>query len=138
MKRKALGLTLLELLVALAVLGLLLSLGLPPFKRLMAAIRLSGAAQHLASDLHLARFQAIARSTTARLLFRGTGYELQVGDQDPEPLRELPPGVQITRITRTPVFYPRGTAVPAGSITLSNASGSKRVVVSIVGRIRVE
>jgi type IV fimbrial biogenesis protein FimT len=55
------GLTLLELVIALAVLAVLATLALPSFGALTARTRLKGAAEMLAGDVSEARFEAARR-----------------------------------------------------------------------------
>ncbi|MEJ7931381.1 GspH/FimT family protein [Ramlibacter sp. AN1015] len=58
---EAAGITLLELLLAVALLALLATLGIPSFQRQLASSRLSAAANDLGSALALARSQAIQK-----------------------------------------------------------------------------
>jgi len=55
------GLTLIELLVAVAVLAILLSIGMPSFQSMVAQNRATSAANELQSTLQFARSTAIAR-----------------------------------------------------------------------------
>jgi hypothetical protein len=49
----------------------------------------------------------------------------------------LPEGISVTA-GAAPRFQPRGTAVAAATITLSNGSSSKWVCVKLAGRINVQ
>lgn len=66
------GLTLLELVIALAVLALVASLAIPSFGSLTARTRLKGAAEGLAGDLSEARFEAAKRGLALNIEF-GSG-----------------------------------------------------------------
>ena len=61
MRREA-GLTLVELLVTIAVLGLLLGVGVPAFGSLAQDSRLTAATNRLVAALHLARSEAVRRN----------------------------------------------------------------------------
>jgi type IV fimbrial biogenesis protein FimT len=63
MKAKSLGLTLVELLVVMVIIGLLTVLAVPSFKGLMAKRAVQAAASDVASDLRLARSEALKRSS---------------------------------------------------------------------------
>lgn len=78
------GFTLVELLVAVAVMGILLVLALPSFNVIIAKSRVRGAAEQLRSDINLARTESIKRNTTVFVSFEGSGstwcYGLSLND----------------------------------------------------------
>ena len=63
------GLTLIELMVALGMLAVLMTLAVPSFGSIMARQKLKAAAEDLAMDLAEMRFQATQRGTTMHLHF---------------------------------------------------------------------
>jgi Tfp pilus assembly protein FimT len=63
------GLTLLELVIALAAVVILFAIGLPDFDSIAAKRRLQGAAQGLHQDLLFAQSEAIKRNATVRIMF---------------------------------------------------------------------
>lgn len=67
---QATGLTLIELMIALAVLALLVVASVPGFQSIVGRHRLQAAAQHLRADLALARQLAMDRSTDVHLSFQ--------------------------------------------------------------------
>ena len=69
-KKSDLGFTLIDLLIILAILGLVFSLGYPPFMRTTSALRLEMAAQQVAGALHAARTYAIRHSADVAVKFR--------------------------------------------------------------------
>lgn len=69
------GLTLMELMVAVAIVAVLASLAVPSFGAQRARNHLKAAAERLAGDLAEARFEATRRGTTLHLHFeRGTDW----------------------------------------------------------------
>ncbi|MGK0674481.1 MAG: GspH/FimT family protein [Halothiobacillaceae bacterium] len=76
------GATLLELLVALAVMGMLLTVGVPSFEAMLARQRLVTAANELLGGLHLARFEAIRRNQRVTLCRLPTGEARQCATPD--------------------------------------------------------
>jgi type II secretory pathway pseudopilin PulG len=68
--RRSAGFQLVELLVSVAVLGLLLTLAAPPLLRLSANTRVRAAAAEMASVMHTARAFAVAHSANVGVKFR--------------------------------------------------------------------
>lgn len=62
------GLTLLELLVTISILGVLATLAVPAFTTFMTNSRLRAVADNLQSGLHVARMEALKRNETTALL----------------------------------------------------------------------
>ena len=63
------GLTLIELMVTVAILAIMALIALPSFQSTLSRNRLSGAAESLAQDMHLARSQAIQDGCTVTITF---------------------------------------------------------------------
>jgi len=152
------GLTLLELLVVLGVLGVLLGLSLP----LLSPNRLAleGAARSLAAQVTRARLEAIRQNAFAGLhvFTEGAGGYAVFVDRNGD--RRYTPGEEVqevrfgqgdwARVRLDPnrstlgnmpiLFDPRG--VPAkpitGTITLASGTATRKVVISQQGRARVE
>ena len=156
------GFTLLELIVVLAILGLVTAIGTPNVVSWLARLRSRAAADEVVSVLQSARLQAIARNTRLQAcLYRdATPHDfLALRSLDalqpdcpaaPAPsnpayaafrrtMTELP-GVRIVRTTRRSfVFGSRGTAT-AGSFTLETIvdGHQRKIIVAPNGRIRSE
>ena len=67
------GFTVVEMMVAVAVAGVLLTLAVPSFTGAIARARLEGAVNEFAIDLQYARTEAIRRRTSATVAIDGTG-----------------------------------------------------------------
>jgi prepilin-type N-terminal cleavage/methylation domain-containing protein len=143
------GFTLLELLVAVALVGVLAAIAVPSFQRQIERWRLGAAARQLVMDLKVARSRAIVGGAAQRVHFTVPGGSYQLERQRPGGAYAavgsatlLPDGVRVVDCTAAGDgigFRPRGHAITFGSVTLRNASGDeRRVVVDIAGRMRVQ
>ena len=72
MMKRTRGLTLIELLVALAVMGVLIAVTAPSFRSLFEVQRLRGINAQLVTDLQFARNEAVARGVPLRVVFRSS------------------------------------------------------------------
>lgn len=161
-RRSEAGFSLLELIVVLAILGLIAAIGTPNVVSWLARLRSRAATDVVVSTLQSARLQAISRNTRLQVcLYRNEAPHdfltlrstapLQTACPAP-PATASPayaafhrtmtdlPGIRIARTTRRSfVFGPRGTAT-AGSFTLETiANGYQRkIIVAPNGRVRSE
>jgi len=143
------GFTLLELLIALCIFGVLGAIAAPAYRRALAGWRLSAAARQVVLDLKIARARAILDSATHRVRFSAPGSSYQHERQRPSgtyeptgPPTTLPADVSVIACTASGSgisFRPRGNAGAFGSVSLGNSDGDLRaVIVDIVGRVRVQ
>ena len=156
------GFSLLELIVVLAILGLVAAIGTPNVVSWLARLRSRTVADEVVSALQAARLQAIARNERLQVcLYRNaTPHDfltlrrldaLQPDCSAPptasspayavfrQTMTELP-GIRITKLTRQSfVFGPRGTAT-AGSFTLETVADGyqRKIIVAPNGRVRSE
>lgn len=73
MQREA-GFTIVELLIAIAILGILVAIAAPSFTESIARRRLDGIANELSTDLQFTRSEAISKNTDNSLIASATGY----------------------------------------------------------------
>jgi Tfp pilus assembly protein FimT len=153
------GLTFVELVITLSVLGLLGAFTFLQLRPLLAQIRLDSGARQIMTDLQIARMRAIAQNRRFRVTFRsdtrdyvvdtesGSSWtRLQLHGHTSEPLANasivLPPGVVITAVNSggDVIFVPRGHVDGGISITLGSlaGAGTRRIVVNLAGRVRIE
>lgn len=157
--RRHRGLTLTELLVALAIVAVLVTAAVPGLAGLLDRQRLRAAADDLHGALYLARAEAIRRAMPVSVAFTGTGtsqwcYAVSAapacdcGVPDDCDLPGVAPhharATDFARVALLTNFAPldavtfhpaRGTAT-AGTARLVNGAGEARLVVSALGRVR--
>jgi prepilin-type N-terminal cleavage/methylation domain-containing protein len=135
------GFTVLEILAAIGVAGLLMVLAMPVFTKTLPALRLTDAARQVATDLQQVRMRAIAHSIPHQISFSSTTYVIQRCNgtcTNDSGNMALPEGITVTPPASPPQFQPRGSVSTATTIRLSNGTTNKWVCVRIVGRINIQ
>ncbi len=144
------GFTLVELIAAIAIIGIISAMATPLFMTFLRASETRGASRELAALLHQGRELAIATNSSYRVEIESDNNRLRfvrTSDDvvwtgpgtDAQGYRRLANQAQLTNPTANPTFNPLGTA-GGGTITVQNAQGtsSLNVVVAPSGRIRIE
>jgi len=144
-----LGFTLIEMMIVIAIFGVLAVMSYFGANALLPGYRLNGAIRMVRGDLYNAKMLAAKRNQQYRVVFNATDYELQRNDPISGWIKELDrdfsdyTGVTVNTgagATINPVFSPRGTAsnVADPTVTLQYAGGDqKTITITISGRIRV-
>ena len=153
------GFTLLEFLVAMAVITIMTTVGIPSFLDMIVKHRLKGATEAVYGDLQLARMEAIKRNKSISLSFQAgdpgswcyaihdnNGCDCHIEndcriDEQTSPVTygqgfngiDLETNFKSDTTSFNPV---RGTS-NSGSITLTTNEKSSKLIVSSLGRIRV-
>lgn len=138
------GFTIMEILVVLAIFGLMAAIAIPTWIILLPTYALNSAARQVQSELHRIKMQAIAENVTFRLAFSDTADNYTVEriagtTTTQQGTKPLPEQIDV-RNSITLGFTSRGTATPGGggTIKLCNSNGAGRnVVLSSTGRVRV-
>ena len=143
MRHRAPGYGLLELVIVLALIAIIAAAAAPGIHQIDREWALWGGARLVESSLQGARAYAIAANDSLNFTIDRNGtlicWQEPGGARFHSSVRLLPPGVRITQAPRRPVcFFPRGNAVPAGTFVVQGTAGSYKVVVSSMGRIRVQ
>ena len=142
------GYTLTELMIVLGILAVVLGLSGTWLASQLPQYRLNGAVRQIRADLLGARAQAVRQGNEVRIFFTDP-QQYDILDDDNNNGRVDPgeavearsiledfAGVAIES-NRNPIFNPRGTASSFGTITVSNASGEKKITIAITGRVKV-
>lgn len=144
------GFTLIELIVVLGIVGILALLSIPTFGYLTTTLELQTAASQIASDLRGAQEKALTSHFSHQIVFRKrcasvprTRYIIKRDNlfKGLEEVRniELSPGLDF-KTDKTLKFSPTGFPPPGGSGTVILQAGtrSKRIILSSLGRVRIE
>ena len=132
------GFTLAELIMVVAIFGILTAIAIPTFISMMPKYRLNGAARQIMGDLMAARMEAVKENTTVTVAsINSHEYEISTASEKKTiDIQTNYRGVTI-RSFRNISFKSRGTA-NTGSITITNSTGSKKVTVAITGRVKIK
>lgn len=131
------GFTLLEILVAMAILGILTTFTILRWSALLPTFRLNSAARQIHSELHNLRGKAAAENVSFQLVYsEGNPNYTTKRDGVPQATKTLPRGTVISRAGKIS-FSPRGTA-SANRVRIRNIKGTcSQIIVSPTGRIRI-
>jgi len=154
------GFTLMELMVVLAILSIVATLGLPSLIGWNVDSKLKSGASLLRGDLEMAKLRAIKENNFVAIIFNDNGYTVFLDDGDGDPLkagdwiregseqlvciRQLPAGVRINLFDtdfngydRTR-FNARGRISYNGSVKMVNSAGNeKQISINRFGMITI-
>ena len=137
------GVTLVEVVVVLVVIGIVIGVTAPSVTGALEGYRATGATADLYAAVHLTKARARSSGVTHALLLEPDGHAFRiVADPDGEartvegPHRLVDGAVATSNITIR--FSPKGFAVPAGTITIRSGAETRRIVVNLLGRARID
>jgi prepilin-type N-terminal cleavage/methylation domain-containing protein len=136
------GLTLLELVLVLAVAGVLLATGVPRLSGYLDRLEVGAAAGHIAAAHQRARLMAITRSQVLILSIDSAALTIRRRESQAPIWSESGPassGVSLTGPTRTFLFSPEGFTLGLSNATLrlNRGAATRAVVGSRLGRVRI-
>ncbi|MHB8907504.1 MAG: GspH/FimT family pseudopilin [Syntrophales bacterium] len=147
------GFSLLELMIVIALMGIISAIAAPKLADYMAERRLRGAARMVMSDLMMARQRAVSQNNPFRVTFNGDHRTYTILDDDngngisdpgeaseTKDIRTDYYDVTISNASANPTFSSRGAATLATTVTLtsSRTGGSRYVKVASTGRVMID
>lgn len=147
--KKTAGFSIFELLIVIAVVAVVSAIVTPNIISWRNNAKLRGAADNLKGDLQMSKARAVRERTPVTVTFGATDYQVTYTDKDGNTRtlrdRKLPAGVRVDldntgfgAMGDKTRFNGRGIPV-AGSAMLVNTKGDqKSIVVSTLGRIRIQ
>lgn len=150
-RQKNSGLTLLEVMVVVAIIGIIVAIAVPSFSTILEKQRIKGAAEAVLADLRWARAEAIKRNKKVRVTFTtGSSWSYTING-DPTGVNTLLktvngsdfPSTTLARVSFAgrvayTTFEPvRGTNLNNGTARITSNNFSAGVKVSTLGRVRI-
>jgi prepilin-type N-terminal cleavage/methylation domain-containing protein len=131
------GFSTIELLAALALMGIIAAIALPNWRGLFPTYALNNSTRQVQSELHHLKMRAVAENIGFQLSYQlGASHYTILRDSQVLVNKPLAEGTTITK-AGTITFSPRGTA-GGNRVRLGNADGKcQQIVVSATGRVRV-
>jgi type IV fimbrial biogenesis protein FimT len=131
------GFSLIEIVITIAVLGIILAIAMPNWTRLLPGYALNNSIRQIQSELHGIKMRAAAENIGFQLAYLQDASEYMIErDLKPLQIKPLPQGTTITK-SGLIAFSPRGTAA-GNRVRLRNTDGAcRQIVVSATGRIRI-
>ena len=133
------GLTLMELILALAIIGILMVITSPLIAQFSSGYKLRGAAKEVATDLQFAQVLALKENKDFQVVFGSQSYQIvRVSDSYVAKSRNFTSDYpEITLSALTVPFNSRGNA-SSRTITVSHPMGAKNITVNSTGKVKLE
>lgn len=129
------GFTLMEMMVAIAVLGVALAVAVPNFRSSLDRARAERVETELQSDLRLALSNAKATGRTLQILFGQNGYRVvDAADTNSVVRSRTYDGTIAVAATGNPLVFPWGMVQPA-NFNVSHHAGCRDFLILPTGRV---
>jgi len=141
-RRKQRGISFVEVLVTMTLLGIVLAMAIPNFRAVGSSYSLGQAASQVSADFQATRMRAIAANATMRFTYDSTTRTYFMERQNGvswvvERRSQLPTGVTVGTVSTTPTFNSRGMLIQAVSIPLILNGKTKTVSVNVLGQTTI-
>lgn len=135
--RRCRGLTLIELLIAILLIGILIAVLTPSMTDAMARKRLEGIANELSTDLQYSKSQAVSTNTSVSLITSANGYLIQNATSVFKTIT-LDPNVSLTA-PLTISFEPYRDFSSTATVTVTHTQTPAQLLVKVdpMGRIQL-
>jgi type IV fimbrial biogenesis protein FimT len=143
------GFTLVEVLIAIAIISILSAIAVPNVLTEMPKFRLNGASRQVLGDLMTARMKAVSQNKKVKVFFIGGSQYKICDDADHSgtvdncegnaktiDIQSNFPGISLNSGGNDPVFSPRGTSSNT-TISLASSYGTKTITIAITGRVKI-
>lgn len=152
-KRSVGGFTIIEIMIVIAIIGIMAGIAAPNFMDYLKSRRLSGATMQLYVDLMNARQQAVSQNNKVIVkLLTNNSYSIirdlngnsNVDNGETGPIKSIHPDYADVTFEPAssgfnPIFYTNGTGTVGKIIvTSSSLSKTKTINISMNGRVRIE
>jgi prepilin-type N-terminal cleavage/methylation domain-containing protein len=133
------GFSSLELMIVVAVVGIVTAIAAPNYLNYMAERRLKGAARMVMSDLMAARQKAVSQNISVTVTFTSSYTYTIAGEAIARDIRNDYYDVTFSA-SANPIFSSRGTASLGTTVTLTSArtGTSKCVMAASTGRVKID
>lgn len=140
MNKRTCGFSLIEVVISIAIVGLIIALLSYSFTEQASNYHLKKATWEIYSRLNYARYKAIYRGVKYKVSFDSNSYVLEKFDDHKSEWkteqRSFLDGVEVAA-NNSPIFHPKGTVSNLASIIVQNSRGKFRISIAISGRIKV-
>ncbi|MDQ6998085.1 MAG: GspH/FimT family pseudopilin [Mariprofundus sp.] len=136
------GFTLLEVIIVMAIMGIVAAIGIPSFSDWREKQAVRSAAQALLAQMKQARIMAVADNRSVSINFTSSSYTFDADTTNDNscglcknelvPLSQFANNLTVSPTTRR-TFSSRGTA-NSGRVTLTSGGSSKIITINVVGR----
>jgi len=153
-RQKNTGMTLIEVMVVVAIIGIIVAIAAPSFSTMLEKQRIKGAAEAVLADLRWARAESIKRNVRVRVTFAtGSNWSYTINtfpalttsdgvlpktvNGSDFPSTTLETASFAGRVAYTTFDPIRGTNLNNGTVTISSNNFSASVIISTLGRVRI-
>jgi len=133
------GFTLVEILVTVALIGIISAIAIPDWGSVLLTFRLKGGARQVQADLDWAKWRAIHENANYELIFSATNYTIARKDGSGDTkTKDLPVGITVQTITIEYTVIGKRVGSGTQTVKICNTKGEGRnLEVNTRGRIRL-